>query len=61
MEFDGIPENEELSFPCVCGGNIKRRNGKLECDSCDWRWDFDDCGWVSDLVNELGGNTVSPN
>jgi hypothetical protein len=49
MAFDDIPEDKELSFRCTCGGNIKERDGKWECDSCDWKWD--DCGQVSDFIN----------
>jgi hypothetical protein len=51
MAFDGIPEDREPSFPCACGGNIKESNGEWECDSCDWKWDHDDCGQVSDPIN----------
>jgi hypothetical protein len=51
MTFDSIPEDRELSFPCACGGNIKEHNGEWECDSCDWKWDYDDCGRVSDLID----------
>jgi hypothetical protein len=51
MAFDDIPEDKELSFPCTCGGNIKERDGRWECDSCDWK--CDDCGQVSDLINTI--------
>jgi hypothetical protein len=50
MAFDDIPEDKELSFKCDCGGNIKKRNGKWECDSCDWRWGCGECVRVSDLI-----------
>jgi hypothetical protein len=58
MAFGSIPEDKEPSFMRACGGNIKKRNGKLECDSldcdsCDWRLCCDDCGWISYLVNNL--------
>jgi hypothetical protein len=51
MAFDDIPEDKEPSFPCACGGNIKKRNGKWECDSCDWKQGSDDCDQVSDLID----------
>lgn len=36
MSFDSIPEDREQSFPCECGGNIKKnKEGLWECDTCD--------------------------
>jgi hypothetical protein len=51
MTFDSIPEDKEPSFPCACSGNIKERDNKWECDSCDWWWNIDDCNLISDLIN----------
>jgi hypothetical protein len=56
MAFESIPEDEEHGLPRVCGGNIKKRNGKLECDSldcdsCDCRMNCDDFNFISELVS----------
>lgn len=32
---ESIPEDREQSFPCECGGNIKKHGQRWECDSCD--------------------------
>jgi hypothetical protein len=53
MAFDDIPEDKELSFPCTCGGNIKKHDGKWGCDSCDWKQDGDDCDQISDMINSI--------
>jgi citrate lyase alpha subunit len=66
MAFDIIPEGKEPSFLCDCGGNIKKRNGKLECDSldydsCDLRWNCDDCNLISNLMKNWTPLPESPN
>ena len=37
MSFEDIPEDREESYLCECGGNIaKNKDGKWECDECDF-------------------------
>lgn len=34
--FDDIPEDDQESYPCSCGGNIiKEEIGVWECDTCN--------------------------
>jgi len=35
MGFDTIPEDREESYPCECGGNITKVDGRWECDRCN--------------------------
>jgi len=38
MAHDDIPEDDYQSFPCNCGGEIKKNAyGYWECDTCDFR------------------------
>jgi ribosomal protein L37AE/L43A len=39
VSFDDIPEDEEESFPCDCGGSITK-------DEVTGLWSCDDCGRV---------------
>jgi len=36
MAHDDIPEDEEVSYPCDCGGSIteNRDTGAWACDTC---------------------------
>lgn len=37
MSFDAIPEDREESYPCECGGEIKKYGELWECDNCEWK------------------------
>ena len=37
MRFDEIPEDKEESHECEkCGGNIRKKDGFWQCDTCEY-------------------------
>lgn len=37
MPPEDLPENREASFPCECGGEIKKIGRFWECDKCNFK------------------------
>lgn len=44
MAFDDVPEDREESYPCDCGGSIKKNAAgtEWECDSCPATFEVED-------------------